>query len=248
MKKIALCSLLFLFFLIPGLDVPAAEFLAEADALYAKRGIENMRESIDLYRKAVEADPANYEANWKCARAFRNYGDKAKRQKLEGWEKICAEYGKKGMRCAERAIELEPDKPEGYYFYGLSVGIYADGVSVLTALREGLKNKTQRSFEKVYALDKMYDTGGAILALGRFFAVLPWPYKDKQKALRYYREYQATKHFTHNKEAHIYLAELLLQLKGEGHKAEAKALLEKAAESDEIFCREWALRLLEEMK
>ena len=43
------------------------------------------------------------------------------------------------MHYAQKAIDLEPNKPEGYYYYGLSVGIYADGVSVLTALREGLK-------------------------------------------------------------------------------------------------------------
>jgi len=248
MKKIVLGSLLFLFALILSSDVLAVDFLAEADALYAERGIENYRKSIDLYLKAVEVNPGSYEANWKCARAYRSYGNEVKKQKMEGWKKKCAEFGKQGMHHAQPAIDLEPNKPEGYYYYGLSVGIYADGVSVVTALREGLKKKTQRSFEKAYEMDKMYDTAGVILALGRFYAVLPWPYKDKKKALRYYREYQATKHFAHNDEAHVYLAELLLKLKGKEHRAEAKSLLEKAAESDEIFYRDWAIRLLGKME
>ena len=248
MKKIVLGSLLFLFALVLPSDILAVDFLAEADALYTTGGIESHRESIDLYLKAVEANPGSYEANWKCARAYRSYGNEAKEQKMEGWKKICAGYGKQGMHYAQPAIDLEPNEPEGYYYYGLSVGIYADGVSVLTVLREGLKKKTQRSFEKVYELDKMYDTAGVILALGRFYAVLPWPYKDKKKALKYYREYQATKYFARNDEARVYLAELLLKLKGEGHKTEAKALLEEAAESDEIYYRDWAIRLLGEME
>jgi hypothetical protein len=222
--------------------------LSEADALYGDGELENCRESIDLYLKAISADPGSYEAHWKCARAHRNYGDKVKRQKREGWKKTCAEYGNKGMYYAQKAMDLEPNEPEGYYFYGLSVGIYADGVSVLTALREGLRKKTQRSFERVYNLDKMYDEAGVVLALGRFYSVLPWPYKDKKKALRYYREYQATEHFAGNDEAHIFLAELLLQLRGNEHKTEAKALLEKAAESEEVYYRDWAGRLLREMR
>lgn len=234
-------------FTLPS-HVSAFDFLAEADAIYAKGSVEDCRKSIDLYLKAVEEDPTSYEANWKCARAYRNYGDKAKKEEMEGWKKICAEYGKKGMHYAQKAIDLGPNEPEGYYFYGLSVGIYSDGVSVLTALREGLRKKTQRSFEKVYNLDKMYDKAGPILALGRFYSVLPWPYKDKEKALSYYREYQATEHFAQNDEAHIFLAELLLQLRGNEHKTEAKALLEKAAESDEVYYRDRARRLLREMR
>jgi hypothetical protein len=248
MKKILLGGLFSLIALCVPMDLVAADFLAEADSIFAKGGIDNCRASIDLYLKALQAKPASYEANWKCARAHRTYGDKVKRRKREGWKKTCAECGKEGMHYAQQAIDLEPNEPEGYYFYGLSVAIYADGVSVLTALREGLRKKTQRSFEKAYEMDKMYDKAGPILALGRFYSVLPWPYKNKKKALRYYREFQATKHFASNMEAHIYLAELLLQVKGAEHKTEAKALLEKAAASDEAYYRDWASRLLREMK
>ena len=98
--------------------------------------------------------------------------------------------GKKGMGYAQKAIDMQPDKPNGYYWYGVNVGIYSDGVSILTALKEGLKDKTQNSFEKAYQLDKMYEEAGAILALGRFWYVLPWPLNDKELSEKYYREYQ----------------------------------------------------------
>jgi len=225
----------------------AEDYLAQADALYNKGGMENIKQSIPLYIKAVQANPNSYEANWKCARANRDYGDKAKKQKVDGWEAICATYGKEGMKYGEKAIELEPNKPDGYYFYGVSVGIYSDGVSIITALKEGLKDKTQSSFEKVYALDKMYHDAAAILALGRFWTVLPWPLRDYDKAMKYLREYQATEYF--NKpppDGPIFLAELLLKIGGDKNKAEAKPLLEKAAQSDEAYYSDWAKRLLKE--
>ena len=51
------------------------------------------------------------------------------------------------MQYAWKPIDLQPDKPDGYYHLGVNVGIYSDGVSIVTALAEGLKNQTRSSFE-----------------------------------------------------------------------------------------------------
>jgi len=226
----------------------AVDELAEADRIFDQGGLENYKKSIDLYLKAVEQQPDDYEANWKCARAYREYADKAKKSGIEGWKDICAQYGKAGMQYAKKAIELKPERPEGYYYYGLNVGIYSDGVSILTALGEGLKDKTQQSFEKTYAINKMYKDGGPILSLGRFWAVLPWPLRDRKKALAYYREYQQTKYFTTNTEAQLFLAELLIQMGGEKNITEAKGYLEKGLNSDDPYFKDWAKRLQAEIK
>lgn len=233
--------------LLPG-GLLAQNYLAEADARYDAGGLENVKQAIDLYLQAVESSPNDYEANWKCARAFREYGNKSKRKQVEGWETICKDYGKAGMQYAQKAIEVAPEKPDGYYYYGLSVGIYSDGVSILKALQEGLKNKTQSSFEKAYELDKMYNEAGPILSLGRFWSVLPWPMHDRKKALEYYREFQATPYFADNAEAKIFVAELLMKLKGEENKSEAKTLLTEAAQSDDPYFKDWADRLLQSFK
>jgi tetratricopeptide (TPR) repeat protein len=234
---------IFLVMLFP-LSLMAADDVAEADKLYEQGGLNNYKQAIELYQKAIAANPDSYEANWKCARAHREYGDTAKSQKIEGWEDICAQYGKAGMQYAQKATELEPDKPDGYYYYGLSVGVYSDGVSIFKALSEGLKDKTQSSFEKTYELDKMYKKAGPMIALGRFWAVLPWPMRDRKKSLKYYREYQATEYFADNIEAHVYLGELLIQMGGDKNKAEAKGYLEKAAQSDDPYYRDRANELL----
>jgi hypothetical protein len=226
----------------PGLM--AGNFLSKADELYEQGGMEHYKQSIGLYLRVLKENPHDYKANWKCARAYMRYGEEAKRQAVDGWKKLCAEYGKEGMSYAKKAIEQRNEKPGGHYYYGLSAGIYSSGVGVFYALAEGLKGKTQRSLETAYHLNKLYNDAGPILAIGRFWAVLPWPYKDREKALTFYREYQKTPYFNEKAEGKIYLAELLLELKGRDNRQEAKALLHKALRSDEKYFTNWAERLL----
>ncbi len=143
----------------------------------------------------------------------------------------------------EKAIEINPQGVEGHYFYGLSVGCYADGVSVLAALREGLKDKTQRAFEKSYEIDKMYEDAAPIIANGRFWSVLPWPLKNRKKAIKYFKE--AYSYFPDNPELLVYYGELLMESKKD--RSEANLILEKAAASDDSFFSKWAKELLDEL-
>ncbi|MFH1985074.1 MAG: hypothetical protein ABIL58_24825 [Pseudomonadota bacterium] len=241
---LSLVCLLLLLLLFAAVPLPAADVLEQADAFYAQGGADNYLKAIALYEQALSAQPDDYTANWKCARANRDYGNKAKKNGTEGWKDLCATYGKKAMAYAAKAVELAPDKVEGQYYYGLSVGVYSDGVSIFTALSEGLKDKTQTSFEAAYRLDKNYNKGGPILSLARFWAVLPWPLKDKDKSLEYYQEFQATPFFADNAEAYVFMAELLRDIGGAENRTEATGLLEKAAASDDTYYADWAKRLL----
>jgi len=242
MKKyflyVLICMFLFSFHFVSMAEDP----LVEADALFEKGDISSILESIPLYIKAVEADPDSYEANWKCARAHREYADHALEGEHEGWKDICKEYGKKGMEYAEKAKELEPEKIEGHYYFGLSAGTYSDGVSILKALREGLKGSTQDAFYKAYDIDKMYDIGGPMLAIGRFWHQLPFPFKNKKRAEKYLEEHH--KYFPDDPEGLVYYAELLIDSR---KKDEARPLLEKAIAGDEPYYSKWAERLLEDL-
>ena len=248
MKRFGISCVCIAFLILLPLSSMAADYVAEADTLFDQGGLENYKQAADLYLKAVNENPDDYEAAWKCARAHREYGDEAKKQNVAGGKDICAEYGKKGMQFAEKAIALEPERPEGHYYYGLSVGVYSDGVSVFTALKEGLKDKTQSSFEKTYAINKMFKEGGPMISLGRFWAVLPWPMRDRKKSLEYYREYQQTQWFATNTEAQLFLAELLIQMGGKDKKAEAKGFVDKALQSDDPYFRDWANDLNAKLK
>ncbi len=245
MKKLIQITLCLLVIGLGGpLPSQAADDLKAADAAYDQGGMQNLAKAVDLYTRAAEANPDNYEIAWKSGRAHRMYGKTAKELDMDGWKALCAQYGKSGMAYAQKAISLKPKGVEGHYYYGLSVGTYSDGVSILTALKEGLKKKTQASFEKAYDINKLYNDAGPMLSLGRFWTVLPWPLYNLEKALAYLREYQATPYFEGSAEAHVYLAELLRKIGGGKNKKEARELLEKAANSSDKYFSDWAKRLL----
>jgi len=247
-RLLFLCLLFSIHIFAYPLGLMAGNFLSTADELYKQGGMEHYKHSIDLCLKVLKENPHDYKINCTCARAYMRYGEEAKRQAVDGWKKICAEYGKEGMRYAEKAIDQRNEKPGGHYYYGLNAGIYSSGVGVFYALAEGLKGKAQRSLETAYELNKLYNDAGPILALGRFWAVVPWPYKDKEKALKFYREYQKTRYFKEKAEGKIYLAEVLLELDGKENRQEAKALLQKALRSDKKFFTDRAKRLLNKIE
>ena len=230
MKRWFFCGVICILFLAVPFSSMADDALIEADILFVKGDIKSIMEAIPLYCKAVEANPDNYEANWKCARAHWNYADKVFQQGLDGWKDICKKYGKDGMKYGEKAIKLASSKIEGNYYYGLCVKSYADGVSIFIALKEGLKGSTQKAFEAAYETDKMYDRGGPIKALGRFWFVLPWPLTDTKSSLRYFEEHQ--KYFPEDTEGQVWYAEVLID---ENMKDRAKPLLEKAAASNHTY-------------
>jgi tetratricopeptide (TPR) repeat protein len=225
-----------------------AALVSEADALfkYDNSSMADDKKASEILKQAVKEDPSSFEANWKCARAIRYYAEKAKEANVKGWKDICAKSGKEGMGFAQKAIELNPNKPDGYYYYGVNVGIYSDGVSIFTALKEGLKNKTQSSFEKVVKLDKNYEKCGALISLGRFWSVLPFPMKDKKKSISYFKEYQATPHFGKAPEGVVYYAEVLIDAGGKDNKDEAKKILTDL-KTDNPYFKKYAQDLMKKI-
>ena len=156
MNLFVLSNLIFLFVSLLPLGLWAADEFLDSEAFSEKGNLEQYKNEIDLFLKALDETPKDYEAQWKCARAYRDYGKEAKQENIPGWKNICAHCGKEGMKWAQKAMDQEPGKPEGYYYFGLNAGIYSDGVSKFIAFKEGLKSKVQHSFEKVYEVDKLY--------------------------------------------------------------------------------------------
>jgi hypothetical protein len=205
----------------------ALVFLFTIPFTLSAESIAKLKADADAATKAALAAPADYAANWKAAKAWRDFGDENVKTEAAGWKEIAKKSGKEGMKFGEIAQKNNPKGIEGWYYYGLSVGTYSDGVSIITALKEGLKGKTQTAFEKSYALNKAFDDCGPILSLGRFWQVLPWPMNDKKKALELYNEYVAKMGASKdcNNDVWYFRGSLYKEM---GKKAEAKTDLEKA--------------------
>ena len=200
-----------------------------AQVAFAEESVPALKAAADSAVAAAVAAPSDYAANWKAAKALRTWGGEAVKQEVQGWKEIAKSAGKDGMKFGDLATKSRANGIEGWYYYGLSVGVYSDGVSILTALAEGLKGKTQKCFETAYATDKSYDNGGPVLALGRFWQVLPGiAGRDIKKAEQLFNAYISL--FGANKDANDdawYYRGLLY--KDAGKTAEARADLQKAA-------------------
>lgn len=214
------------------------------DSLIAVGTIESLKTADSLLADECKKNPGDYGAFWRAARAVHEYAAAIVTEKKGSWKDSCKILGKKGMALAERAIALDSGAVEGYFYYGLCVGIYAEGVSTLRALREGLKGRTQHNLEKAFAIDKGYLDGGPAIALGRYWAVIPWPYRDRKKALECYRAYQQVARTGVSwPRRSYYVAELLCDL-GREHYEEAGRLLSKVAASTDTAWSRKAEKLL----
>lgn len=191
------------------------------------------KQAMEKYKEATKIAPNNYEAWWKLAMAYRFYGDELQTRGVlehKPWKEEADKYAKLGMAAAEKATKLNPKGVEGWLMYGLNVGLHSDCVSVLTALKEGLKGKTQDALEKAYEINKDYYDGWPILAWGRFWTVLPWPLRKLSKGIKILREGIATHGDGHwgtggTCTFQLFLAEALIKDGGRKNKEEAKKLL-----------------------
>jgi tetratricopeptide (TPR) repeat protein len=215
-----------------------------APALLSAESIPQLKAAAEAAVKAASSAPSDYAANWTAARECRKYGDEMVVQAIEGWKNLAKAAAKDGMKYGDIAVKLNPQGIEGWYWYGLNVGTYSDCVSILTALGEELKGKTQKAFETSYSLDKSFDNGGPMLSLGRFWQVLPGiAGRDLKKAEKLFNEYIDAygSSANPNKDAWYYRGALY---KDTGKKAEARADLQKAADMGQKD----AAKLLAEMK
>jgi hypothetical protein len=245
--SVFLVLVLALFMSIP--QAGAKDSLSRAAELEAKGGMDNLKEAVRVYKQAAKENPQSYEARWMGARACRKIAKQAKLEELEDWKDICADYGKQGMELAAEAVELRPEGVEGHFYYGICVGSYSDGVSIFTALSEGLKDKTRNHLQKAYELNKRYNDATPVMALGRFYEVLPWlAGQDKAKALEYYREALRLmpEDSPYRPELHVFAGRLMLD-RGED-RDRARQLLKRAANSSDPYYSEKAEEVLREYR
>jgi tetratricopeptide (TPR) repeat protein len=154
------------------------------------QSLQELKTNYESAVRVAAASPGDYAAGWKAAEAARKYGDQLETDDIQGWKDSARIVARDGMKYGELAFKLNPAGIEGWYWYGLSVGTYSDCVSIFSALAEGLKGKTQQAFENAYKFDKMYDKGGPIIALGRFWQSIPGiAGQDLKKSEKLYDEY-----------------------------------------------------------
>lgn len=97
-------------------NLPVAENLNKADELFKQReDVEKLREARKLVATVRQPDHRNFDVEWKFAKLSLFLGDKLSD---EDEKQKMFEEGRDAGKIASR---IEPDKPDGYFWYGANL-------------------------------------------------------------------------------------------------------------------------------
>lgn len=200
------------------------------------------RKALANYREAVNKAENKYDGFWRISRLHYYIGahtqDKKEQRALFS----------QGVYWADRAIELEPAKPNGYYWQGVNNGKYGEARGVLKSLF--LVGPIKDAMNKVIELDRSYEDGGADRVLGRVYFKLPgFAGGSKEKSLEHLEK--SKKLGPEDPLTLVYLAETLLKFDEiEKARAELDNVLSMGDDNRWISgvaeCKELARELLKE--
>lgn len=246
MKEKISCTLIFLLCFAVFISAQnAEELIAEGDSLYQDmQDMATAKEAMDKYLQALRKNDSQYEALWRISRILYYIGmhtQKKKDQQIMFSQGIY--YGKK-------AVEAEPERPEGHYWLGVNYGKYGEVKGVLKSL--SLVKPIKEKMNKVIELDRGFEGGGADKVLGRVYFKLPgFAGGDNQKSLEHLlkaKEFDPGDPLTR-----LYLADTYLAL-GEVDKAREEIEFVLSLEDDPRWisdistCKEEARELLKDKK
>lgn len=206
MKKTGILVFLAVFcFVSFGFPQSADELIAEADRLCSEMKDMTMAKEVEsLLLRSIAMLDNKYDAMWRMSRILYFIGEHTEKKKEK------KSIFDRGVYYAEKAVELEPEKPDGHYWLGVNHGKVGETRGVLKSL--SLVKPIKNAMNKVIELDRSYEDGGPDRVLGRVFFKLPgFAGGDKQKSLEHLlksKEYGPEDAVTR-----VYLAETYLALK-----------------------------------
>jgi len=166
-----------------GADESADQTVARMDELWARRDANDaMQKLVAAGTQGFEANPGNYEIEWRVARA---YFWVAYTQPSRVVKKAMAG---KAIEWADRARTHQPDRVEGHYLYAIATGEYANTISDVQAAMEGIAGKVESAALRAYEIDRDYNYGAPGTVLGRYYFMLPWPLRSLERSRRYLEE------------------------------------------------------------
>lgn len=202
---IGLCILLGL-----GMMWGVEDFWSERNSLEgAKKGYETL--------KTLAQQNPSYEVSWKFARAAYHYAENFVKDNT-----LRRVIFTEGKEAAEKATTINPNAPEGWYWFGVCLGSWGEANGIMQSL--GAVKPIVNAANKGIAINPGFEKGVFYTLRGRVYHRAPAGISvgDKKKAEEDYK--QALILNPENRTARRFYAELLLDL---GRKEEAKTIIEK---------------------
>ena len=192
-----------------------ASSIMQSEALFKQReDVAKLRDAVSTLRKARDYKQRNFEVEWKFARLNYFLG----KQSIDDKESNAA--FEEGRDAAKIASTLEPQKADGYFWYGANLG----ELSRKNMITVGIKSlpDVRASMEKVVELQPGYQNTTALDVLGQIEMETRLYGGKAEKAVEFFEKGLETE--KNNMNLHLHLAEAYLALKKE---SEAKNHLEK---------------------
>jgi hypothetical protein len=190
-----------------------------ADALYADRAnLASARRAADIWAAALAADPRDFEAAWKLARADYWLGGHAPEHERRA-------FLENGIEAGRKAVAAQPNRAEGHFWIAANMGTLAESYG----LRQGLKYRkpVKQELETTLRLDPAFQQGSADRALGRWYFRVPGLLGGSRKQAEDHLRASLT-YNPNSTASHFFLAELMLDA---GRKGEARAELQKVLDA-----------------
>jgi len=190
-----------------------------ADALYADRAnLASARRAADMWAAALAADPRDFDAAWKLARADYWLGGHAA-------ESDRRTFLEQGIDAGRKAVAAQPNRPEGHFWIAANMGTLAESYG----LRQGVKYRkpVREELETVLRLDAAFMQGSADRALGRWYFKVPGLFGGSDKKAEEHLRASLT-YNPNSTSSHFFLAEVLIDA---GRKSDARAELQKVLDA-----------------
>ncbi len=141
-------------------DVNVPETLKNAASLFEQRDdLTKLREAIKTLAEARHADNRNYEVEWTFAKYNYFLGKQGET------EKEIDRAFKEGEKAAQIAMRIEPEKPEGHFWFAANLGEAAKRAPMTVGLKR--IDEIRDAMRKVIALQPDYQGASAFDGLAR---------------------------------------------------------------------------------
>jgi hypothetical protein len=173
---------------------------------------------VDLWAAAVAADPRDFEAAWKLARADYWLGGHAPEPERRA-------FLERGIEAGQKAIALQVGKAEGHFWTAANMGALAESFG----LRQGIRYRkpVREELETVLRLDPLFQERSADRALGRWYFKVPGLFGGSHKLAEEHLRASLTAN-PNSTASHFFLAEVLID---DGRKDEGRAELQRVLDA-----------------
>jgi tetratricopeptide (TPR) repeat protein len=158
--------LIFLAWPLSSAEMENENPIKRADAFYqAMADMATAEKALALYREALVQSEDKYEAYWKIARIMYYIGEHTEGKKEK------RNIFSQAVYHADKAVNLKPDQPDGYYWRGVNNGKFGEAKGVLKSL--SLVKPIKKDMNTVIEMNRDYEDGGPDRVLGRVYFKLP---------------------------------------------------------------------------